>query len=151
MIISDPKEIDNLLKTSKNIAVVGMSPNPDRDSNKVGKYLIDKGYNVIPVNPTVNEIYGIKCYPDLKSIPKGIKIDIVDIFRNPEAAKGVIRESVELNPRAVWLQLGAESKEAIQLALSLGLNIIYGICIMETHQKIEADKEFFIPSLESLK
>lgn len=151
MIISNPKDIENLLNTSKTIAVVGMSPNPDRDSNKVGKYLIDRGYNVIPVNPTVNEIYGIRTYPDLKSIPKDIKIDIVDVFRNPDAAKEVIKESVPLNPRAVWLQLGAESRDAVELALKLGLNIIYGICIMETHKKIQADEEFFVPELEKLK
>jgi Predicted CoA-binding protein len=150
MIISNPSEIKKLLDESKVIAVVGMSPNPERDSNKVGKYLMDKGYTVIPVNPTVNEIYGRKCYPDLSSIPKDIKIDIVDVFRNPEASKEVIKESFKLNPRAVWLQLGAESKDAIKLALDLGLNIIYGICIMETHKKLEKNEEFFVPDLEKL-
>ncbi len=150
MIISDPSEIKKLLDESKVIAVVGMSPNPERDSNKVGKYLMDMGYTVIPVNPTVKEIYGQKSYPDLESIPKNIKVDIVDVFRNPEASKEVIKESVNLNPRAVWLQLGAESKEAIKLALELGLNIIYGVCIMETHKKLQKNEEFFIPDLEKL-
>ncbi|MGC8645014.1 MAG: CoA-binding protein [Thermoplasmata archaeon] len=145
MIISSPADIKRLLDESKNIAVVGMSPNVERDSNKVGKYLIDKGYNVIPVNPTVSEIYGRKCYPSILDIPKDVKVDIVDVFRNPEASKEVVQQSVKISPKAVWLQLGAESKEVVELALKLNLNLVYGICIMETHKKIEkGDVSFFI-------
>ncbi len=144
MIINKPSEIKKVLENSKTIAVVGMSPNPDRDSNKVGKYLIDKGYNVIPVNPQVSEIYGRKCYPSLLDIPKTVKIDIVDIFRNPEASKEVLKQSIKINPNVVWLQLGAESDEVIKMSQDLGLNIIYGICIMETHKKIENSVDFII-------
>ncbi|MEM0129842.1 MAG: CoA-binding protein [Thermoplasmatales archaeon] len=148
MIINDPKDIRKLLDESRNIAVVGMSPNTERDSNKVGKYLIDKGYNVIPVNPTVNKIYGRMSYPSILDIPKSIKIDIVDVFRNPEASKEVVKEAVKLSPKAVWLQLGAESKEVIDIAIKLDLNIVYGICIMETHKKISnGDLSFVVPSL----
>ncbi|MEM0128120.1 MAG: CoA-binding protein [Thermoplasmatales archaeon] len=147
MIINDPNGIRKLLEESKNIAVVGMSPNTDRDSNKVGKYLIDKGYNVIPVNPTVREVYGRKSYPSILDIPSSVKIDIVDVFRNPEASKEVVKQSVKLSPKAVWLQLGAESKEVIDIALKLGLNLVYGICIMETHKKINSgDLSFVVPS-----
>lgn len=145
MIINRPEEIKRLLDESRNIAVVGMSPNVDRDSNKVGKYLIDRGYNVIPVNPTVSEIYGRKSYPSILDIPGDIKVDIVDVFRNPEASKEVVRQSVKLSPRAVWLQLGAESNEVVDLALKLNLNLVYGICIMETHKKMEkGDLSFFV-------
>lgn len=145
MIINKPEEIKRLLDESRNIAVVGMSPNVDRDSNKVGKYLIDRGYNVIPVNPTVSEIYGRKSYPSILDIPGDIKVDIVDVFRNPEASKEVVRQSVKLSPRAVWLQLGAESNEVVDLALKLNLNLVYGICIMETHKKMEkGDLSFFV-------
>ncbi len=136
MILDRPGQIKELLDKSKNIAVVGMSPNPDRDSNKVGKYLIDKGYNVIPVNPVVKEIYGRKSYPSILDIPKDVKIDIVDVFRNPEGSKEVVLQAPDVHPRAVWLQLGAESPEVIQLALSKNLDVVYGICIMQTHQKI---------------
>jgi predicted CoA-binding protein len=145
VIINKPEEIKRLLDESRNIAVVGMSPNVDRDSNKVGKYLIDRGYNVIPVNPTVSEIYGRKSYPSILDIPGDIKVDIVDVFRNPEASKEVVRQSVKLSPRAVWLQLGAESNEVVDLALKLNLNLVYGICIMETHKKMEkGDLSFFV-------
>jgi predicted CoA-binding protein len=145
VIINRPEEIKRLLDESRNIAVVGMSPNVDRDSNKVGKYLIDRGYNVIPVNPTVSEIYGRKSYPSILDIPGDIKVDIVDVFRNPEASKEVVRQSVKLSPRAVWLQLGAESNEVVELALKLNLNLVYGICIMETHKKMEkGDLSFFV-------
>lgn len=138
MILDKPAMIKDLLEHSKNIAVVGMSPNTDRDSNKVGKYLIDKGYNVIPVNPTVPEIYGRKTYASILDIPKDIKIDIVDIFRNPEASKEVVIQAADLRPRAVWLQLGAESPEVVNTALSKNLDVVYGICIMVTHQKVSS-------------
>lgn len=138
MILDKPAMIKDLLEHSKNIAVVGMSPNTDRDSNKVGKYLIDKGYNVIPVNPTVPEIYGRKAYASILDIPKDIKIDIVDIFRNPEASKEVVIQAADLRPRAVWLQLGAESPEVVNTALSKNLDVVYGICIMVTHQKVSS-------------
>jgi len=137
MIINKPNDIKKVLDTSKTIAVVGMSPNPDRDSNKVGKYLIDKGYDVIPVNPQVQEIYGRKTYPSILDIPKSISIDIVDVFRNPEASKEVLKQSAIIKPKVVWLQLGAESDEVVKLSQELGLNLIYGICIMETHKKIQ--------------
>ncbi len=137
MIINKPNDIKKVLDTSKTIAVVGMSPNPDRDSNKVGKYLIDKGYDVIPVNPQVQEIYGRKTYPSILDIPKSISIDIVDVFRNPEASKEVLKQSAIIKPKVVWLQLGAESEEVVKLSQELGLNLIYGICIMETHKNIQ--------------
>jgi predicted CoA-binding protein len=144
MIINKPDQIKELLDTSRNIAVVGMSPNTERDSNKVGKYLIDKGYNVIPVNPQVKELYGRKSYPSVLDIPKEIKIDIVDIFRNPEASKEVVIQAASLSPKAVWLQLGAESQEVINTALSRNLDVVYGICIMETHKKIsDGNLDFF--------
>ncbi|MGC8562259.1 MAG: CoA-binding protein [Thermoplasmata archaeon] len=142
MILDKPEMIKDLLDKSKTIAVVGMSPNQERDSNKVGKYLIDKGYNVIPVNPTVQEIYGKKTYPSILDIPKDIKVDIVDIFRNPEASKEVVIQAPKLHPKAVWLQLGAESPEVIKTALSENLDVVYGICIMETHKKV-SNEEFF--------
>jgi predicted CoA-binding protein len=140
MIINKPADIKRVLDDYKTIAVVGMSPNPERDSNKVGKYLIDKGYDVIPVNPQVQEIYGRKSYPSLLDIPK--KIDIVDIFRNPDASKEVVKEASKISPKVVWLQLGAESDEVIKTALSLNLDVIYGICIMETHKKISGSLDF---------
>ncbi len=142
MIINKPDEIKRVLAEYKTIAVVGMSPKPERDSNQVGKYLIDKGYDVIPVNPQVPEIYGKKSYPSLLDIPKDKKIDIVDIFRNPEAAKETIVEAAKISPKLVWLQLGAESEDAISTALSLNMDIIYGICIMATHTNISGSPEF---------
>lgn len=141
MIINKPSEIKKVLDEYKTIAVVGMSPKPERDSNRVGKYLIDKGYDVIPVNPQVEQIYGKKSYKSILDIPK--KIDIVDIFRNPEASKEIVEQAAKINPKVVWLQLGAESKEVIDAALSNNLDVIYGICIMETHKKI-SDKTDFI-------
>ena len=144
MIIDKPSMIKELLDKSHNIAVVGMSPNPERDSNKVGKYLMDKGYNVIPVNPAVHEIYGKKSYPSILDIPKDIKIDIIDVFRNPEASKEIVMQAPALKPKAVWLQLGAESPDVINTALSENLDLVYGICIMVTHRNMSNEVGFSI-------
>src|SRR5512135_1962573 len=88
----------------KNIAVVGMSKNPDKAAHYVPKYLHDHGYNIIPVNPTATEILGKKCYPSLLDIP--VEIDIVDVFRPSEQVKPVIEESVKIKPKVIWLQEG---------------------------------------------
>lgn len=140
MIINKPAEIKKILDEYKTIAVVGMSPNTERDSNRVGKYLIDKGYDVIPVNPQVDEIYGRKSYPSILGIPK--RIDVVDVFRNPAASKEVVIEASKIKPKVVWLQLGAESEEVINTALSLNMDVVYGICIMETHKKMSNSIDF---------
>ena len=98
----DDGVIKKLLDTSRTIAVVGMSSNPDRPSYGVSEFLISAGYNVIPVNPKEKEILGQRSYPDLKSIPD--KIDIVDVFRKPDAAPEIVKEAVEIGASAVWLQ-----------------------------------------------
>lgn len=126
--------IRGILEKSKRIAIVGLSDNPDRDSNRVAQYLISKGYNVIPVNPAKEEILGMKSYPDLKSIPE--KIDIVDVFRNIEVVPGIVEEAIELNPGTIWLQLGLAHKESAEKAREAGINFVQSKCIKVEHQKL---------------
>lgn len=134
MPIEDEKTIASILKNAKTIAVVGASPKPWRDSGSIGQYLIHKGYEVFPVNPKYEEVLGRKCYSDLKSIPK--KIDIVDIFRNPDQVEPVIDEAISIKAGTVWMQLGVVNKKAAQKAKKAGLNVVMDHCIAVEHSRL---------------
>jgi uncharacterized protein len=127
----DPEIIRDLLHTSRHIAIVGLSDKKERASNFVGSYLRQEGYNVIPVNPLKQEIFGLKSYPDLKSIPG--PVDIVDIFRRPDEIVGIVKEAIEIKARAVWLQLGLVNRDAAELARSKGLIVIMDKCMKMEH------------------
>ena len=120
----------DILKTVRTIALVGASNNPVRPSNLVMRYLLDKGYEVIPVNPGLagQELLGQKVYAALKDIPK--PVDMVDIFRNPEAAAAVTDEALALDPlpRVVWMQLGVRDDAAAARAEALGLKVVMNRC-----------------------
>ena len=118
----------------KNIAVVGMSKNPDKAAHYVPKYLHDRGYNIIPVNPTATEILGKKCYPTLLDIP--VEIDIVDVFRPSEQVKPVIEESVKIKPKVIWLQEGIHNLEAETIAQKSGIKVIFNRCMLAEHQRL---------------
>ena len=125
-----PDYILGILQSVKTIALVGASSNPVRPSNLVMRYLLDKGYEVIPVNPSLagRELLGQKAYATLKDIPK--PVDMVDIFRNPEAAGSVTDEALALDPlpRVVWMQLGVRNDEAAARAEALGLKVVMNRC-----------------------
>lgn len=118
----------------KNIAVVGMSKNPDKAAHYVPKYLHDHGYNIIPVNPTATEILGKKCYPTLIDIP--VEIDIVDVFRPSEQVKPVIEESVKIKPKVIWLQEGIHNPEAETIAQKSGIKVVFNRCMLAEHQRL---------------
>ncbi len=119
--------ITDLLENSTTIAVYGMSDRPFRDSNRIGEMLINMGYTVYPVNPTIDSVHGLKSWPDLKSLPE--KVDIVDVFRSPDYAKEVVQDAIDARAKAVWFQLGAENEEAEAMARAAGLEVISGHCI----------------------
>ena len=133
-ISNDPRAQRSLLETSRRIAVVGCSPKPDRDSHAIAKYLIDAGYDVVPVNPGQDSILGRKCYPDVKSIPGGV--DIVDIFRSPEHVPPVVEDAIEAGAKAVWLQLGVGNEEAEERAIEAGLTVVSERCILVVHRAL---------------
>ena len=137
MIINRDEDIKVLLKNSKNIAVVGISNKQERDSFGVAKYLVSKGYNVIPVNPSLESWQGIKSYPNLSSIPKNTKLDIVDIFRKPEAVGEIVEESIKVKPKAIWMQLGVINEEAGKKASDSGMTVVMDKCIMVEHKKLK--------------
>ena len=113
--------VERQLKESKTIAVVGLSPNSDRDSNRVALYLQRVGYRVIPVNPMVEEVLGEKSYPDLKSIPEDIDIDMVDVFRRSELVEPVVDEAIELGVKFIWMQDGVIHDESAKKAEEAGI------------------------------
>ncbi len=137
MIINRDEDIKVLLKNSKNIAVVGISDKQERDSFGVAKYLVSKGYNVIPVNPSLENWQGIKSYPNLSSIPKNTRLDIVDIFRKPEAVGEIVEESIKVKPKAIWMQLGVINEEAGKKASNSGMTVVMDKCIMVEHRKLK--------------
>ena len=122
--------IDEILGL-RTIAVVGISPKPERASNGVARYLQQHGYTIIPVNPGYDEILGVKCYPDLESIPG--QVDIVDVFRRAEFTPAVTKAAVKIGAKAVWLQLGIENAEARQIAETAGLKFVMDRCIKIEH------------------
>ena len=128
------KETINQILQMKTIAVVGMSPKPERPSHYVALYLRDHGYKIIPVNPGQREIAGETCYPSLKDIPK--PVDVVDVFRRPEHVLSIAEATVEIGAKALWLQDGVINKEAAKLAEEAGLLVVMNDCMLRRHRQI---------------
>ena len=114
--------IEEQLSKSRTVAVVGLSPNPQRDSHRVAKYLKQQGYRIIPVNPMIDEVLGEKSYPDLKSVPE--PIDMVDIFRRSELVPPVVEEALQVGAKYIWMQDGVVNEEAAEKALAAGLLVV---------------------------
>ncbi len=128
--------IDEILKTAKNIVVVGLSDKADRPSYQVAQYFINEGFRVIPVNPTIESVFGIKAYASYSDIPKDIKIDIVDIFRKSDQVLEVVKEVIKSGQKPViWFQEGILNLEAENLAKENAMEVVNGICLMKAFQK----------------
>ncbi|MEP2829153.1 CoA-binding protein [Parvibaculum sp.] len=129
----EPGDVEHILKNTKLIALVGASANPARDSHEVMRFLQGKGYRVIPVNPglTGKELNGETVYASLRDVAEKIgpeKIDMVDVFRNSEAAGPVADEAVEAGAKYVWMQLGVVNEEAAERARAAGLRVVMNRC-----------------------
>ncbi len=129
-----PEEIKAILNNYKTVAIVGLSPKPERDSHKVAKYLKDNDYRIVPVNPGQKEILGEKCYPNLRAIP--FSVDMVDIFRKPQAIPPVVDDAVEIGAKAIWMQLGIAHNRAADKARKAGLAVVMNRCIKIEHMNM---------------
>lgn len=118
----------------KNIAVVGMSKNPDKAAHYVPKYLAENGYNIIPVNPTADRILEKKCYHEITQIPE--PVDIVDVFRPSEEVLPVVTEAIKLKPKVIWLQEGIHNSEAEEIARKAGIDVVFNRCMLAEHQRL---------------
>lgn len=126
---------EQILRESRTIALVGASPKPDRPSNSVMRYLLAHGYNVIPVRPLdCDEVHGVRCVASLADIDE--PIDLVDVFRRPEAAPDHAREAAAVGAKAFWLQLGLHSKEAREICTEAALDYVEDECTAIVHRRI---------------
>jgi uncharacterized protein len=126
-----PAEIRAILQNSRVVAVVGLSPKPERPSYRVAQYLKDHGYRIVPVNPGQKEILGEKCYPRLADVP--FPVDVVDIFRNVEAIPAIVDEAIAKGAKVVWMQQGLVEPESAQKARAAGLKVVMDRCLKIDH------------------
>lgn len=126
-------EIGTLLRAARRIAVVGLSPRPERDSHRVARYMQRAGYQVIPVYPREAQILGERVYRHLAEIEG--QVDIVDVFRRSDALAEVIDEAIAIRPRALWLQLGCIDEEGAARAAAAGIVVVMDRCIMVDHAR----------------
>ncbi len=127
---------ETILNSSKVIAVVGLSSNPERPSNIAAGYLKDHDYTIIPVNPREYEVFGQKAYPDLNSVPG--KVDVVQIFRKSEDVPPIVDDAIQIKAKAVWMQEGVINEEAAARAKDAGLMVVMDKCMKKEHEKLNA-------------
>lgn len=123
-----------ILENARTIAVVGLSDQSDRFSYIVSRYMQDRGYKIIPVNPTIRESLGEKAYPSLLDVPD--KVDIVNVFRRPKDVSAVADEAIAVKAGVLWMQEGIVNEEAAKKAESAGLTVIMDRCIMVEHARL---------------
>lgn len=137
--MNDPAIIDEMLRTAKNIAVVGMSNKPWRASHNIGRYLAEHGYRVFPVNPMHNEVLGMPCYSNLDMAydaaheQTGKGIDLVDVFRVPEHVPAIVDDVIRLHIPYLWLQDDVIHDEAVARARAAGVKCVQNDCIYRQH------------------
>ena len=129
----DPLTIQRVLHNAKTIAIVGLSRNELRASYFVGYYLKRHGYRVVPVNPRESEILGTKCYASLADVPG--KIDVVDVFRTPDALPGIATEAVAVGAGALWCQYNVINEEAARIAEAGGVTVVMDRCLKVEHAR----------------
>lgn len=130
-------DIRKILEESRTIASVGLSSKPDRPSYGVCAFLKLKGYRIIPVNPNETQVLGETSYPDLASIP--VKVDVVQIFRNPEAVPAIVEDAIRIGAKVVWMQDGAGNPDAAKRAEEAGLTAVVDDCMLREYRRLDAE------------
>jgi predicted CoA-binding protein len=128
------KQIAEILRVGRTIAVVGLSAKRYRPSYGVAEYMQRAGYRIIPVNPHETEVLGEKCYPDVESVPE--PIDIVDIFRRSEFVPEIVEAAIRKGAKVVWMQEGVVHEEAARRAREAGLEVVMDRCILKDHRRL---------------
>ncbi|WP_456367592.1 CoA-binding protein [Thermococcus sp.] len=136
MVVDELKdeEIREILKKYRKVALVGASPKPERDSHEVMRYLLEKGYEVYPVNPRYGEVLGRRCYPSVLDIPDDV--EIVDLFVRPEFTRDYVDQAIKKGAKVVWFQFGTYDAEAVERAKKAGLVVVTHRCIKQEHEKL---------------
>lgn len=128
------ESIKKLLMSSKVVAVVGISNKPERASYGVSKYLIEHNYEIYGVNPNAEGVHNRPSFKSLKEVPKAI--DIVDVFRKPEAVPEIVEEAIQIGVKTIWLQEGVHHKEAEEKAIRAGIQVVSNRCILKEHRRL---------------
>jgi uncharacterized protein len=126
--------IERLVRESRSVAVVGCSPDPERASHNVARYLHDSGLRVLPVNPRIATWCGLTAYPSIGDLPEAP--DIVDVFRRPEFVPEIAEQAVKIGAGALWLQIGVISDEGARIAAAGGLDVVMDRCLMVEHREV---------------
>ncbi|HAF09244.1 MAG TPA: CoA-binding protein [Chloroflexi bacterium] len=129
----DPRVILATLRSARTVAIVGLSKDPLRPSNFIGFYLKRHGYTIVPVNPRETEILGERAYPSLTAIP--FLVDVVDVFRRPDAVPDIARDAVASGAKALWLQFGVISPDGAKIAEDAGLDVVMDRCMKVEHAR----------------
>lgn len=130
-------DVEKILKESKTIAVVGLSPDPEKASHQVASYLQAQGYRIIPVNPMTEEVLGERSYPDLASVPE--RIDVVDIFRRPEHVPSIVEAAIAAGVPAIWMQEGIVHEAAAERARAAGRRVVMNRCMKAEHFRLKQE------------
>jgi len=126
-------EIRDILSL-KHVAVIGMSKNENKAAHYVPKYLSENGFDIIPINPTTDEILGKKCFSSISDIDDGV--DIIDVFRPSELVLPIIEEAIKKKPKVIWLQEGIHNLQAEELARKHGIKVVFNRCMLAEHQRL---------------
>jgi uncharacterized protein len=129
-------DIKEIISSYHTIAVVGLSPDPDKPSHEVAAYLQRAGYRIIPVNPSCQEILGERCYPTLADVPE--PVEIVDVFRRAEFLPEIVEQAITKGARVVWMQEGIVNEQAAARAAQAGLAVVMDHCLLKEHHKLAA-------------
>jgi len=132
-----PEALRALLRETKTIAIVGLSPKPWRASHQVARYLQQAGYKIVPVNPEHDAVLGEPSHPSLAAAAATHPIDLVDVFRRSEFAGPIVDDAIALKPRLIWLQVGVVDEAAATRARAAGIPFVMDRCLMVDHQLLE--------------
>ena len=127
-------DYSNLFDNTKTIAVVGLSDNKERYSYQGAEYLLNKGFKIIPVNPNIKTVFGLKSYPSLLDIKE--PIDVVDIFRRSEFVAPIVVAAIKIGAKTIWMQEGVSDEVAAQTARSAGITVVMNMCMMKIHKTL---------------
>ena len=123
-----------ILERFRRIAVVGLSDRPERDSHRVARYLRDVGYEIVPVNPNLDEVLGVRSYPSLRDVPG--EIEVVDVFRRSELVAPVVDDAIAIGAKAVWMQDGVIDEPSARRAEAAGLLVVMDRCMLRDHHHL---------------
>jgi len=134
VVLNDSWTLRKILEETRTIAVVGLSANLARPSYIVAKYMLDRGYRIIPVNPAYTEVMGLTCYPSLNDIPE--PVDMVNCFRRPTEIMPVAESAIAIGAKTLWMQVGVVNEAAAEKARAAGLAVVMDRCLKVEYARL---------------